>query len=217
MMTNGKPHWAFYPATILFPPLGVVVGIIAAAKDRVGPALALWATALIGATAWAFALTAILVSVGATSAFDEIGAVGDAGETTATEMEAGAATLDTTSDDAPASETLPRYACSAKYTREIGISAVALSASPDRPNCGGAALMASDIEYDARRSFPEPLPSSYQAFAHGTNTAGDPRASYQCSISTTGDVVLRTKALCVNPAGDSFLYLFDVDGNDATG
>ena len=86
-MNDGKPHWAFYPATILFPPLGVVVGIIAAAKDRVGPALALWATALIGASAWAVAVTAILVSVGATSAFDETAAIGAAGETTATETE----------------------------------------------------------------------------------------------------------------------------------
>ena len=107
----------------------------------------------------------------------------------------------------------PRYKCSKRYTRYI--SAVRLSASRVRPNCGGAALMAEDIHYDAERRFPRPLRTGYRAYAHGTNTAGDPRARYRCSISNKliireGHPVRRTRALCTNVKGDSFLYVFDM-------
>jgi hypothetical protein len=107
----------------------------------------------------------------------------------------------------------PRYKCSKLYTRRI--SAVWLSASRVRPNCGGAALMAEDIHYDAARRFPRPLRTGYVAYAHGTNTAGDPRARYRCSISNKliireGHPVRRTRALCTNVKGDSFLYVFDM-------
>jgi hypothetical protein len=56
----------------------------------------------------------------------------------------------------------PRYKCSKSYTRHI--SAVLLSASRVRPGCGGAALMASDINYDASRRFPRPLRTGYVAY-----------------------------------------------------
>jgi hypothetical protein len=105
----------------------------------------------------------------------------------------------------------PRYKCSKSYTRHI--SAVLLSASRVRPGCGGAALMASDINYDASRRFPRPLRTGYVAYAHGTNTAGDPRARYRCTISNRfitryGHPVRRTRALCTNVKGDNFLYVF---------
>jgi hypothetical protein len=61
-LRNGKPHWGWYPATALVPPVGIVVGIIAAAKDRVGPALALWATAALAAMAWATIVATLAVA-----------------------------------------------------------------------------------------------------------------------------------------------------------
>jgi hypothetical protein len=105
------------------------------------------------------------------------------------------------------------YKWSKLYTRRI--SAVWLSASRACPNCGGAALMAEDIHYDAERRFPRPLRTGYMAYAHGTNTAGDPRARYRCAISNKfiireGHPVRRTRALCTNVKGDSFLYVFDM-------
>jgi hypothetical protein len=105
-----------------------------------------------------------------------------------------------------------RQACSKVYLQEL--SAVSLSASRVPPNCGGAALMASDIYYDAARRFPRPLRSRYVAHALGTNTAGDPRARYRCTISNRfytaeGHPVRRTAALCANVKGDSFRYVFD--------
>jgi hypothetical protein len=107
----------------------------------------------------------------------------------------------------------PRYKCSKVYTRHM--SAVLLSASRLRPNCGGAALMGSDIENNAQQRFPRPLRSGYTAYAHGTNTAGDPRARYRCAISNRfitrdGHPVRRTTAPCVNVRGDNFLYVFDM-------
>ena len=75
--------------------------------------------------------------------------------------------------------------------------------------------MASDIEYAARRRFPRPLPRRYLAYAHGTNTAGDPRARYRCAITNKfitreGHPVRRTTARCTNVKGDNFLYVFDM-------
>jgi len=107
----------------------------------------------------------------------------------------------------------PRHACPKSYIRKvIGVS---LSASFFRPGCTGAALMASDLREAAERRFPRALPSRYTAYAHGTNTAGDPRARYRCAISNrfyTAEQhpVRRTTALCVNVAGDNFRYVFDM-------
>jgi hypothetical protein len=107
----------------------------------------------------------------------------------------------------------PRHACPKSYTRTI--LGVSLSASFFRPGCGGAALMASDIRHAAARRFPRALPNRYTAYAHGTNTAGDPRARYRCAITNrfyTAEQhpVRRTTALCVNVAGDNFRYVFDM-------
>jgi hypothetical protein len=104
-----------------------------------------------------------------------------------------------------------RHPCPKHYTRNTG----SLSATAFSPGCGGAALMASDIYYDATRRFPRPLPKRYVAYAHGTNTAGDPRAVYRCSISnqlvrTRDGAYRRTTALCLNSAGDSFKYIFEM-------
>ena len=75
--------------------------------------------------------------------------------------------------------------------------------------------MASDIYYAADRHHPRSLPKRYVAYAHGTNTAGDPRAVYPCAISnkfitTRNAEWRRTTALCVNTKGDSFTYVFDM-------
>ena len=88
-------------------------------------------------------------------------------------------TFDGSTGDRRCGTTAP--ACSKVYLQEL--SAVSLSASRVPPNCGGAALMASDIYYDAARRFPRPLRGRYVAYALGTNTAGDPRARYRCTIS----------------------------------
>jgi uncharacterized membrane protein YhaH (DUF805 family) len=45
MNDNHQVEWWWYLLTALIPIVGLVRGIIAAAKDRIGPALALWATA----------------------------------------------------------------------------------------------------------------------------------------------------------------------------
>lgn len=37
----------WYVLTILFPIIGIVVGIVWATKGRIGPALSIWATALV--------------------------------------------------------------------------------------------------------------------------------------------------------------------------
>jgi len=63
-------------------------------------------------------------------------------------------------------------------------------------DCGGASLMASDIQHAVlfRSGFPR------RAFVHGTNTAGfGPRVEYRCVRNN------RT-ARCVNQLGDSFRY-----------
>jgi hypothetical protein len=109
----------------------------------------------------------------------------------------------------------PRYTCSRAIQRAVGLQAVSLSASRVRPNCYGAALMASDIYYDATKRFPRSLPKNYVAYAHGTNTAGDPRAVYRCAISnkfikTRDGEYRRTTAVCINVKGDSFAYVFDM-------
>jgi hypothetical protein len=90
-----------------------------------------------------------------------------------------------------------------------------LSASTVRPSCVGAALMASDIYYDASQRFPRDLPRHYVAYAHGTNTAGDPSARYPCTISnrfikTRDGEYRRTTAVCTNIRGDGFRYVFDM-------
>jgi hypothetical protein len=74
--------------------------------------------------------------------------------------------------------------------------------------------MASDIYYDAMKRFPRNLPQKYVTYAHGTNTAGDPRAAYRCNTSnkfvkTRDGEYRRTTADCVNVKGDGFTYVFD--------
>ena len=75
--------------------------------------------------------------------------------------------------------------------------------------------MASDIHANASRRFPRNLPTTLTVLAHGTNTAGDPRARYRCRVSnrlirTTNGRFRRTTALCVNVSGDNFTYAFDM-------
>jgi hypothetical protein len=97
--------------------------------------------------------------------------------------------------------------------RAVDLSGEYLSASSVRPGCYGAALMASDIYYDATKRFPRNLPRKYTAYAHGTNTAGDPRAIYRCKITnkfvkTRDGGYRRTTAVCLNVKGDGFTYVF---------
>jgi hypothetical protein len=75
--------------------------------------------------------------------------------------------------------------------------------------------MASDIYAAASRRFPRNLPTPFTAVAHGTNTAGDPRARYRCRVSnrfirTSNGRFRRTTALCVNVSGGNFNYVFDM-------
>jgi len=51
--------WWWYLVTSLVPVVGLVVGIVAAAKDRVGPALALWMTAFCMTFVWVGLVTGI--------------------------------------------------------------------------------------------------------------------------------------------------------------
>jgi len=74
--------------------------------------------------------------------------------------------------------------------------------------------MASDIYANASRRFPRKLPAALKVSAHGTNTAGDARARYQCRVSnklvsTRSGHFRRTTALCVNVGGDNFVFAFD--------
>lgn len=98
--------------------------------------------------------------------------------------------------------------------KQFGLSEGWLAATSRRPNCYGAALMAGDLYYDASSRFPR-LPKVYMAYAHGTNTAGDPRAVYSCKLSNRfklnryGDEWRRTTALCTNRWG-GFRYVFDM-------
>jgi hypothetical protein len=107
----------------------------------------------------------------------------------------------------------PRHACPKSVMRELALSGIYLSASSVRPGCYGAALMATDIDADAHKRFPRALPQKYTAYAHGTNTAGDPRAVYRCNISnkfvkTRDGGYRRTTAVCLNVKGDGFTYVF---------
>ena len=99
----------------------------------------------------------------------------------------------------------------AKYT--LGVEDfVSLAASTYSPSCVGAALMASDIYYAAYNRSRE-MPKRYRVVAHGTDTAGDRRYVYQCTISNkyrgVGEVEYRiVTALCLNFRGDGFKYVF---------
>jgi hypothetical protein len=55
-------RWEWYVIAACFPFVGVFVGIVAAAKNRVGPALALWATSWVAAVAWSVFLAATMWS-----------------------------------------------------------------------------------------------------------------------------------------------------------
>jgi hypothetical protein len=74
--------------------------------------------------------------------------------------------------------------------------------------------MAGDLYSLASNRFPR-LPKVYTAYAHGTNTAGDPRAVYRCKLSNQfqfgshGDEWRRTTAHCTNRWG-GFRYVFDM-------
>jgi len=113
-----------------------------------------------------------------------------------------------------ADATRPRHPCSKRYTRYL-VDVVSLSATVYSPGCGGAALMAGDIDSHATSIFPRSLPKRYVVIAHGTNRAGDPRAIYRCAISdrsvkTRDGYYRQTTALCRNVKGDSFKYVFDM-------
>jgi hypothetical protein len=53
-------QWPWFVVACVLPPAGIIVGIIYSAKDRVGPALALWATSAIAVWLW----LAVLVTIG---------------------------------------------------------------------------------------------------------------------------------------------------------
>jgi|SRR4029450_8904126 hypothetical protein len=112
-----------------------------------------------------------------------------------------------------ASSARPLQTCSRSTMKQEGLSG-SLAATSWTPSCGGAALMAGDLYYDASSRFPR-LPEVYMAHAHGTNTAGDPRAVYHCKLSNRfkvgrhGDEWRRTTALCTNRWG-GFRYVFDM-------
>lgn len=64
-MDNTNDHrvgWEWYVMTIVIPLVGVIRGIIAAAKDKVGPALALWATSFLAFWAWTIIIAIIAAS-----------------------------------------------------------------------------------------------------------------------------------------------------------
>ena len=107
----------------------------------------------------------------------------------------------------------PRVPCSGSLRRAA--MAVTLLASSVHPSCVGAALMASDIHAAASRRFPRNLPTTFTAFADGTNTSRDSRARYRCRIShrlisARNGQFRRTTALCVNVSGGNFNYVFDM-------
>lgn len=57
-LTSPAPEW--YIIAVALPIVGVVAGIVQAAKHRVGPALALWVTSWLAAIAWGVLITAFL-------------------------------------------------------------------------------------------------------------------------------------------------------------
>jgi hypothetical protein len=56
-------QWIWFIMTCLIPPAGVIVGIVYAAKDRVGPALALWVTSWLASLVWLAVIAVILMAV----------------------------------------------------------------------------------------------------------------------------------------------------------
>ena len=61
----GTTAWWWYLVAALVPVVGIVVGIVAAAKNRVGPALALWATSFLAAWVWAGIIVGIVAAIAA--------------------------------------------------------------------------------------------------------------------------------------------------------
>lgn len=116
-------------------------------------------------------------------------------------------------DRSSASSSGPLHTCSRSTMKQLNLSGW-LAATSWNPSCDGAALMAGDLYELASSRFPR-LPEVYTAYAHGTNTAGDPRAVYSCKLSnrfkydSNDDEWRRTTALCTNRWG-GFRYVFDM-------
>jgi hypothetical protein len=58
-----KNQWVWFIVACLIPLAGVIVGIVYAAKDRVGPALALWATSALAVWVWLVAIALIVMAM----------------------------------------------------------------------------------------------------------------------------------------------------------
>jgi hypothetical protein len=63
MPMSKNSQWVWFIVACLIPLAGAIVGIVYAAKDRVGPALALWVTSGLASVAWFIVIAGIVLAM----------------------------------------------------------------------------------------------------------------------------------------------------------
>lgn len=58
---EGGETGLLYAASVLFPPVGLIAGVVRAERGRVGPALAIWTASAAAAACWAAGILAAVV------------------------------------------------------------------------------------------------------------------------------------------------------------